>query len=304
MSTNGTMKSIRFHGRGGQGMKTASRIVGTASFLDGYVAQDCPVYGAERRGAPIQAYTRVSEGPILKRGIIVHPDIAIIADETLLDDRVANVFQGIDPDTIFMVNTHYPASHVRETYGISGKIVTLDITDIVLTTVGKPVLSSTAAASAAKLTRMISMQSLEVAVTKELHAIGLRKEVVMKNVRAALNCFERTPDVQIDHSELVQEGDEIVTVDYSGPYLGTPSTYSRGNTILKKTGNWRLFKPVIDYERCSRCQACFVHCPHSCISLDASGYPQINYENCKGCFTCLDECPKKVISKQREVRAW
>jgi pyruvate ferredoxin oxidoreductase gamma subunit len=156
---------------------------------------------------------------------------------------------------------------------------------------------------------MISKQSLEEAVTKELYSIGLRKEVVMKNVQAALACFERTPDVyvdraEVDHSEPVPEDNKMVRLEYSGPYLGTASTYSRGTTVIKKTGNWRLFKPVIDYERCSRCQSCFVHCPHSCISLDASGYPQINYENCKGCFTCLDECPKKAISKKREVRAW
>ncbi|ODS30552.1 MAG: 2-ketoisovalerate ferredoxin reductase subunit gamma/delta [Candidatus Scalindua rubra] len=67
---NGIIKRIRFHGRGGQGMKTASRIVSTASFLEGFFVQDCPVYGAERRGAPIMAFTRLSKEPILERGII------------------------------------------------------------------------------------------------------------------------------------------------------------------------------------------------------------------------------------------
>ncbi|MDR4497971.1 MAG: 2-oxoacid:acceptor oxidoreductase family protein [Candidatus Scalindua sp.] len=298
------MKRIRFHGRGGQGMKTASRIVGTASFLEGYIAQDCPVYGAERRGAPIQAYTRVSKNPILERGVIVHPDITIIADETLLDDHTANVFQGVYEGTITMINTHYPSAHVRERYGISGKIVTLDITDIVLTQIGKPVLSSVAAASACKLTGMVTKQSLKEAVAKELFSVDLPQEVVEKNVEAALICFERTPDIHIDHSEPIKDDNTFVKLEYSGPYLGTPSTYASGNTVLKKTGNWRLFKPVIDYERCSRCRACFIHCPHSCISLDTSGYPQINYENCKGCLICFCECPKKAITKEKEVREW
>ena len=70
---NNMMKGIRFHGRGGQGMKTASRIVGTASFMEGYFAQDFPIYGAERRGAPIMAFTRLSNNPILERGIIANP---------------------------------------------------------------------------------------------------------------------------------------------------------------------------------------------------------------------------------------
>jgi pyruvate ferredoxin oxidoreductase gamma subunit len=303
---NRIMKGIRFHGRGGQGMKTASRIVGTASFMDGLFAQDFPVYGAERRGAPIMAFTRLSDNPILERGIIANPDINIIADETLLEDNAANVLQGTFDGTITLVNTHYTASHVKEIYKVIGEIVTVDITDMALRVISKPVLSSVAAASACKLTGVISKDSLKEAVIKELTAINLKKEVINKNVQAALACFENTPDISFPNVKLSGEENKnkIVRLEYVDPCVGSPSVYESGNTILKKTGNWRLFKPVIDYDRCSRCRACFVHCPHSCISLDESGYPQIDYENCKGCFTCMDECPKKVISKEREVRAW
>lgn len=78
------MIQIRFHGRGGHGVKTASRILGTAAFLHGYEAQDFQIYGAERRGAPVVAYTRIADHPILMRGPITEPDCVIIADETLL----------------------------------------------------------------------------------------------------------------------------------------------------------------------------------------------------------------------------
>lgn len=77
------MIKVRFHGRGGQGMKTSSRILGTAAFLSGLYAQDFPIYGAERRGAPVVAFTVVSEEPILERGYIFDPDILLISDETL-----------------------------------------------------------------------------------------------------------------------------------------------------------------------------------------------------------------------------
>ncbi|MBT6227237.1 MAG: 4Fe-4S dicluster domain-containing protein [Candidatus Scalindua sp.] len=300
------MKGIRFHGRGGQGMKTASRIVGTASFMEGYFAQDFPIYGAERRGAPIMAFTRLSNNPILERGIIANPDINIIADETLLKDNAANILQGTWGGTITLVNTHYAASHVKETYQVSGKIATVDITDIALKIISEPVLSSVAAASACKLTGVISKESLEEAVVKELTDINLKKEVISKNTQAALASFDNTPSISF--SDLKLSGEEsknrIIRLRYEGPYVGSASVYGHGNTITKKTGNWRLFKPVIDHETCSRCRACFVSCPHSCISLDESGYPQIDYENCKGCFICMDECPKQVISKEREVRAW
>jgi pyruvate ferredoxin oxidoreductase gamma subunit len=78
---------IRFHGRGGHGVKTASRIVGTAAFLAGYECQDSPIYGAERRGAAVAAFTRISREPILERGMIADPNLIVLADETLLRDR-------------------------------------------------------------------------------------------------------------------------------------------------------------------------------------------------------------------------
>ena len=67
------MLRIRFHGRGGQGMKTASRIVGSAAFHAGLVVQDSPIYGAERRGAPMSAMTRIAHEPIRERGAITRP---------------------------------------------------------------------------------------------------------------------------------------------------------------------------------------------------------------------------------------
>jgi pyruvate ferredoxin oxidoreductase gamma subunit len=305
-STNEMIKRIRFHGRGGQGMKTASRIVGTASFLEGFFVQDSPLYGAERRGAPMVAFTRLSKEPILERGIIISPDIIMIADETLLGDKSANVFQGTWEGTVTIVNTHYPASHVRDICGIVGEIVTLDITEIVLNVVGEPVLSSAAAAVVCKLTGMITESSLEDAVIKELSSINLKKELIEKNVQASLTCFDRISEVHPKYLKPIKEEkkDEIVKLEYADPRIGTPSVYAKGNTKLKKTGNWRLFRPVIDYEKCSRCRTCFVYCPHSCISIDEEDYPQIDYDNCKGCLTCFYECPKKVISKDREVKAW
>ncbi len=306
MKKKDIIKRVRFHGRGGQGMKTASRIVGTAAFIEGYYAQDFPVYGAERRGAPIMAFTRLSDKPILERGIITRPDINIIADETLLDDNAAKVLQGMDNRTITMVNTHYYPSHVKETYGVKGEVATVDITETVLKIINKPALSSVAAACACKLSGMISKDALKEAVTRELTDIHLKKESIDKNVEAALVCFDNTPDISTSkckHSEGYNDN-KIVRLEYANPCVGSPSVYAGGNTVTKKTGSWRLFKPVIDYDECSRCRACFVHCPHSCISIDESGFPQIDFENCKGCFTCMDECPKGIISREREVRAW
>ena len=81
---------------GGQGAKTASRILGTAAFLEGYQAQDSPIYGAERRGAPVAAFTRIAKEPIHERDLIARPDLVVIADASLLNDPAARVPEGID----------------------------------------------------------------------------------------------------------------------------------------------------------------------------------------------------------------
>ncbi len=88
------MFRIRFHGRGGQGMKTASRVLGSAFFLEGFEVQDAPLYGAERRGAPIFANVRASREPIDERGVIRHPDLVVVADDTLISVPAAAVLQG------------------------------------------------------------------------------------------------------------------------------------------------------------------------------------------------------------------
>ena len=105
---------VRFHGRGGQGMKTAGRILGTAAFRAGFVVQDAPVYGAERRGAPMAAFVRIAREPILERGAILDPDLVLIADETLLDDPAALPLGGAGAGTTIVVNSarvDVPASH-------------------------------------------------------------------------------------------------------------------------------------------------------------------------------------------------
>ena len=88
------MLRIRFHGRGGHGVKTASRILGTAAFISGFHAQDSPIYGAERRGAAVAAFTRISRQPIHERGVIAQPDLIVIGDETLLRDAGSAVLAG------------------------------------------------------------------------------------------------------------------------------------------------------------------------------------------------------------------
>ena len=119
------MYRIRYHGRGGQGMKTASRILGTAFFLEGFEVQDAPRYGAERRGAPIFAYVRASRKQINERGIIRRPDLVIVADDTLVSIPAAGVLSGLTKRTVLLISSNEPPDQWQKRLNFSGQVLKL-----------------------------------------------------------------------------------------------------------------------------------------------------------------------------------
>jgi pyruvate ferredoxin oxidoreductase gamma subunit len=94
---------IRWHGRAGQGAKTASQVLAAAALADGRHVQSFPDYGPERSGAPMRAYTRIADAPIRRRYGVVEPDVVVVLDESLL--READARDGLRPGGILIVNT-------------------------------------------------------------------------------------------------------------------------------------------------------------------------------------------------------
>tara|TARA_B100000959_G_C14996519_1_gene630484 strand:- start:8681 stop:9280 length:600 start_codon:yes stop_codon:yes gene_type:complete len=97
---------VRWHGRGGQGVVTASRILASAALKGGYYLQSLPDFGAERSGAPIAAYTRISETPPIDRGPVYEPDAVIVLDASLIGQ--VDVETGLTPVGTIIVNTDDP----------------------------------------------------------------------------------------------------------------------------------------------------------------------------------------------------
>jgi len=126
------MLRIRFHGRGGQGMKTASRILGAAAFHAGCVVQDAPVYGAERRGAPMAAFTRIAHAPILERGAIMQADLVVVADDTLFTELAAQLLAGCDGHCVVLVNSTRDAAALRHITHHGGRLLVADFTALAL----------------------------------------------------------------------------------------------------------------------------------------------------------------------------
>jgi pyruvate ferredoxin oxidoreductase gamma subunit len=297
------MISLRFHGRGGQGAKVASRILGTAAFLDGLFVQDFPLYGAERRGAPIASFVRISGEPITERGVISEPDAVIVMDETLLEDPTASPLSGLKRGGAALINSPRNPEDLRDEIGIEGgRVLTLEMTKISLEVLGEPILSTLAGAAAAKIAN-ISEASLKEAIKRELSGIVEERRELERNVEAATLAFRSVPSIDLKTQETVRDESPVIKVPFEPALVSSPAIIAVGNSPERKTGNWRIFRPVWDREICMKCSICFARCPEGCISLDDEGYPRVNYENCKGCLICVQECPAGGIRKVRETEA-
>ncbi|MCS7126691.1 MAG: 2-oxoacid:acceptor oxidoreductase family protein [Aigarchaeota archaeon] len=290
----------RFHGRGGQGIKTASRILGNAAHLEGYFTQDFPVYGAERRGAPIVAFTKITDEPstMFDRGYILNPNLILIADDSLLDDPIVNPLAGLQSNGTVFINTSKSIDRLtRDRCDI--RLVTEDLIDLSLKYVGRTILSTGLGSIAAKLTGIIRWSSVEEGVKEELLEIGIKGEILEKNIIFAKVCFERVYPSPLPIPKIVKSS-KIVTISWLPPPITIPEVRNIGNTEIRKTGNWRIFKPIINLEKCNRCGLCVVYCPEGVVVMNSEG-PEIKYDNCKGCLICFNECPVKAIGYLREV---
>ncbi|HYB44971.1 MAG TPA: 2-oxoacid:acceptor oxidoreductase family protein [Nitrososphaerales archaeon] len=288
----------RFHGRGGQGAKTASRILGSAAFGDGYNVQDFPLYGAERRGAPVTAFTRFSDQEITERGFIFGPDVVGLMDESLLDDPLANPLAGLRKGGVAVVNTTRKVSDLKsDRRDIT--ILTLDLTGLALNALGKPILSAAVAAAVARVVS-VTEGSLAAAVAEELGYVGLSQDTIEKNVELARKVYSSLEPIELKTEEL-ESSERLVPIAFVLQGSGNEDILAAGNSPLRGTGDWRTFRPVIDYAKCTDCLICYAYCPESALSLGADGRLHIDYDNCKGCMICMTECPLKAVAQQMEV---
>lgn len=293
------MYRIRFHGRGGQGMKTASRILGKAFFIAGFEVQDAPRYGAERRGAPIFAYVRAGRQPINERGVIRQPDLVVVADDSLVPVPAAGVLQGMSERTVLLINSTLDGETWRHRLNHCGPLFTFpaaaaDSAELRFT-------GAACAGAAARLVGAIPRAALEAALREELAEHG--EEALARNLDLALAAY----DLMSEHAGIVAEGGNFAATDYQPvEWIALPqdpaeeaaaAIHAAGNSVEVRTGLWRTQRPVVDYTLCHRCWwVCSEFCPDSAISVRADQTPEIDYDHCKGCLICVAQCPSHAIS--------
>ena len=169
------MIEIRFHGRGGQGAKTAAELLATTAMETGKFIQAFPEYGPERAGAPIESFARISDEPIYLHCGIDSPDIVVVIDPTLLES--VNVTEGLDDKGILLVNTTESPQSLRKKINFSkGRVLTVNATKIALETLGMPLPNTPMLGALLKATEIVPLESLKTSVrNKFLKKIGEAK---------------------------------------------------------------------------------------------------------------------------------
>jgi pyruvate ferredoxin oxidoreductase gamma subunit len=182
------LTEVRWHGRGGQGAKTAGYILAIAAAEQGWNIQAFPDYGAERRGAPMKSYVRISDAPIRLRSGVRSPQIVVVLDATLLGSE--NVTDGVSDEALVLINTPLPPAEIRKQIANQKvRVATVDATGISMECVGRNIPNTPMVGALAKISDVVTIDGAKAAVVKQLGG-KLAGPVLEGNFKAIERAFE------------------------------------------------------------------------------------------------------------------
>ena len=187
---------IRWHGRGGQGAKTASLLLADAAFNTGKYIQGFPEYGPERMGAPITAYNRISDNPIRIHSNIYEPDYVVVVDDTLLES--VDVTAGLKQDGAIVINTTKEKDYLTKVlHDYSGSVYTIDARKVSLETLGKYFPNTPMLAAIVKVAGIMEEKDfLEDMKGSFGHKFAKKPEVIEGNMKALELALQEVQKIQ------------------------------------------------------------------------------------------------------------
>ncbi len=189
------MFEIRWHGRGGQGAKTAALLFGNAAVSTGKYIQAFPEYGPERMGAPVASFNRISSKPIRVHSGITNPDVVIVLDVSLIEQ--VNVLEGLDPERgILIVNTSESPEEIKKKLNFNGKVYTVDATKISIETIGRDIPNTPMMGALVRVSGLIDINELLQDIRKKLEVKFRHKpEVIEGNLKAIERAYNEVKGI-------------------------------------------------------------------------------------------------------------
>src|SRR3989338_5872894 len=176
---------IRWHGRGGQGAKTAALLLADAALASGKYVQAFPEYGPERMGAPVTSFDRLSKRPILLHSGVTNPDVVVVLDPTLMDSM--DITEGLADDGVIIINTTKPPSEVKKESNIREgiKVFTVDASTISKETIGREIPNTPMLGALVKATGLLDFKEMMEDTKKKLEKkFKSKPEVIEGNIKA------------------------------------------------------------------------------------------------------------------------
>jgi pyruvate ferredoxin oxidoreductase gamma subunit len=183
------MIETRFHGRGGQGAVTSAELLALAAIKEGKFAQAFPSFGPERRGAPVLAFSRVSEERIRLRSQIYDPDVVLVLDSSLLE--IVDVTQGLKPGGALVVNSKETVKELASRFHFEGYLWAVDATHIAREQLGRPITNTTMLGAMIRATGIVDIASVSDPLR---HRFGL---IAAKNEKALREAYDRVEKEEI-----------------------------------------------------------------------------------------------------------
>jgi len=297
------MNEVRFHGRGGQGAVTAAELVAQAAIANEMFAQGFPNFGAERRGAPVMAFLRVSDSQIYLRERIESPDVVIVLDRTLID--LPEVKEGLATGKTLIINAPLDDKDTFRELADRYVLGIVDATQIAVDTIGVPITNTAIIGALLKATDLVPLEALTEPFTKRFDRLA------EKNLQAMRSAYEHT--LLIDNiSAKAETAAPQVPIDWNNHIKNEAlhpwqeievgcDVHLPGSCQDFLTGNWRTSgRPVMDREECISCGLCWIMCPEIAFSKDEDKGYTWSGKYCKGCGICVDICPKKALTMEDE----
>ncbi len=295
------MYEVRFHGRGGQGAVMAAQALAVAASHDGYSAIAFPFFGAERRGAPVLAFTRFGEQRLRVRTQVYEPHFVVVLDESLIES--VDVLAGLRAGGMVIVNTLRAPDEL--VLSKAAKSATVNATSIALEYTKQAAVNTAMLGAFAKATGLVSIDGVETGI-QEVFGRRLSREVAAKNVAAARAAYDATHLGEADGGRVYPKTTKwLPTAQELPPGLATPALETAtgrvgvGSSLSNRTGGWRVSKPILDDSKCTNCLICWFYCPDGAIAR-GDHVVTIDYEYCKGCGVCESVCAPKAIRMERE----
>jgi len=191
----GKTVEIRWHGRGGQGAKTASLLLAEAAFNTGKYIQGFPEYGPERMGAPITAYNRIADSKIRIHSNIYEPDYVVVVDESLIRD--VDVAAGLKKEGAILVNTQKePAEIKKQLKGFEGRVYTVDAMTISIDTLGKYFPNTPMLGAIVKVGGVMNEEEFITSMEESFkHKFASKPEVIEGNMKAIKRALQEVKGI-------------------------------------------------------------------------------------------------------------